>query len=103
MRHELGHIIAGVVYGYDSDGYPAIPQEWQDARLADGKIISKYDNESIQEDFAEAMRVYLEIRGGFDNPSMAFEYRYRFNILDEVVGVNPSYREQINRRGNPHT
>ena len=53
----------------------------------------------IREDFAEAMRIYLTINGGVDNPLIELKYRHRFEVLDEVMGVDAAYREKINRKG----
>ncbi len=92
MPHELGHVIARHTYNNDT----ATPdQKYQDAILADNTSVSKYGNEKIEEDFAEAMQLYIMTNGGLYYPNVTRRYAHRFEALDKIMGVDPSQRRKI--------
>ena len=90
-------------------------QKWRDATLADDVGVSEYGDTEIAkrfpivindikvsrnaktvESFAEAFMFYVETNGGTLHPQIARKYAHRFKVLDEVIGVSPSEREEIN-------
>ena len=71
-------------------------QRWKDAILADGHSVSQYGDTKLEEDFAEAMMIYMESNGGLYHPLFLDRFPHRFAILDEVMGVEPFQRSQIN-------
>ena len=84
---------------YKHTNMPEAPPKWHDAILADNRNISNDNDKSIKKDFIETIELYLETDGGLKKPSMAFTYRHRFEILDEIMGVDSSFRREINRIG----
>ncbi len=90
MQHELGHIVAVRKYGETKPN-----AEWLKAIEADKRKVSDYGNNSHAEDFAEAMRIYLETDGGARKPELLRKYAGRFKILDEIMNVDVSARQQI--------
>ena len=94
MQHKLGHVMAYHEYGrFEPD------QEWHDAILADNRSVSKYGDKNPEEDFAEAMAVYLLTNAGLAHPDIVRQYAHRFEILDEIVGVS-SFQRRIIAEGN---
>ena len=51
----------------------------------------------MYEDFAEAFELYIKTDGGIAYPHIARTYTHRFTILDEIMGVTPSERKEINK------
>ena len=93
MRHKLGHVMA-----YHRYGELTSDQRWHDAIAQDNESVSQYGDVNMAEDFAEAMRVYLETNAGLNHPDIAKKYSHRFAILDEVVGLDSSERKRISER-----
>ena len=90
IRHELGHIII-----HRRNGTYTPDQKWRDAIKADDTSVSDYGDTSVDEDFAEAMNLYLKTNGGIYYPNVARRYAHRFNILDEILGVRLVERRRI--------
>ncbi len=96
MRHELGHLIAR----HPASGYSS--QEWYDAIVRDGTFtygeirLSEDDRDfDIEQDFAQAVAIYLTTYRGFYNDPYLFNseaaatnYRHRFTILDRIMGID---------------
>ena len=91
MSHELGHIVAAKKYG----ALMRPDQKWLDAVKADGKKVSSYGNTNIEEDFVEAMRVYVQTDGGSKNPRLLRRLANRFKILDEIMKMDVDTRKEI--------
>ena len=79
MTHELGHIVAARKYGPDMTP----DNKWSDSIKSDSRRVSSYGNTNEAEDFAEAMRVYVETDGGTKSPGRLRRLANRFEILDE--------------------
>ena len=90
IYHEVGHMIAYHKYGTTEPDL-----KWHDAILADNTSIFENGKTSISEDFADTMRLYLETNGGVYHPTIAKKYAHRFAILDEIMKLSPSHREQV--------
>ena len=84
FRHELGHAISAK---YHTRSYN-LWAEWTLAAAKDNLTISTYGTESIDEDFAEAVMIYLESEAGAKAPKMRRDYPHRFKILDKIFGIN---------------
>ena len=82
FHHELGHAIAAKNYGSFWPG-----PEWVLAATRDGLTISDYGSTSIDEDFAEAVALYLETEAGLKAPKVRRDYSHRFKILDQIFGI----------------
>jgi uncharacterized membrane protein len=90
LRHELGHIKAHHYLGSMDPGVA-----WDAAIKADGVSVSKYGDTSPDEDFAEAVALYLGTNGGMQMPSLLAKYPNRFKMLDKVFGVDSMSRQQV--------
>ena len=90
IYHEVGHMIA-----YHKYGTVEPDLKWHDAILADNTSISENGKTSIPEDFADTMWLYLETNGGIYYPTIVKKYANRFAILDEIMKLSPSHREQV--------
>lgn len=90
MEHELGHIVASRHYGSTTPD-----ASWAAAIKSDGQQVSNYGSKAHSEDFAEAMRVYLSTDGGIKNPELLRRFAGRFQILDQIMGVDANARQQI--------
>ncbi len=83
LHHELGHIMALAHYKSFTPN-----EKWLEATLADGIRVSEYGETSLDEDFAEAMKVYLATEGGLKAPHTRRQFLHRFAILDEILEVD---------------
>ena len=90
MNHELGHIVAAKKYGSTKPD-----QKWVDAARHDGRKVSDYGEVSYDEDFAEAMALYIKTDGGVKNPKILEKLSHRFKILDEIMKMDTQARKQI--------
>ena len=90
MRHQIGHVMA-----YHRYGQMTPDQNWRDAMFLDDGMVYGINT---AEDFAEVMVGYLATNAGLDHPEVVRRYTYRFAILDEVVGLDPSERQRITER-----
>ncbi len=82
FRHELGHAVAVKNYGSSWPG-----PNWVLAATRDNLTISDYGSTSIDEDFAEAVALYLETEAGTKAPKVRRNYSHRFEILDKIFGI----------------
>lgn len=105
MRHELGHIMDSQLLLYSDQPSMSISNSWrwENAIKADGYSVSDYGDTRLEEDFAEAMMIYLESNGGLDVPFLLNKFPHRFAILDRVIGVTRDERSQIRNRVNAET
>ena len=69
------------------------PKAWHSAIQKDGSSISKYGDSSESEDFAEAMRVYIQTDGGTKDPEALNKYANRFEILDSLMKASRKDRQ----------
>lgn len=109
IRHEIGRIINRDRKSSSFETWSiSDSQRWKAAVFADGhsvfdyadgSIISVYnDTHLLQEDFAEAVRIYLESNGGLYHPELLDKFFNRFIALDEVMGITSDQRRWINER-----
>ena len=90
MEHELGHTVAHARYGSSTPD-----RDYIDAITRDNHRVSRYGETNYDEDFAEAMRVYIETDGGIKDPELLRRYANRFRILDEITELDTNTRTQI--------
>ena len=93
FQHELGHIMAFFRYGLFIREIP--DQRWLKAIEADGNDISPRSQCCSEEDFAEAMRVYLATEGGLQDPYQRQIFHHRFKILDEILKVDTRQLDKL--------
>lgn len=90
MAHELGHIVAARRFGTTKP-----PEGYAFGKQRDGVKVSSYGENSLDEDFAEAMAVYIQTEGGLRQPELLEKFRGRFAFLDDVLGMGPRQRTEI--------
>ena len=83
LRHELGHIVALSFYDDFAPG-----GDWLEAMQLDNVRVSWYGETSPEEDFAEAVRVYLKSEGGLKNSLYRIKFIHRFALLDDILKVD---------------
>ena len=87
--HEMGHTKATEVFGGTKPG-----EVWAKAMDADGgKPITNYGGKNHDEDFAEAIRMYVETKGGIADFQYRQKYRNRFELIDQILGINSKGNE----------
>ena len=106
LAHELGHVLQNTKY---SRPPPHItlkktseqldrmrnPKDWPEAVKKDGTSVSEYGDTSLTEDFAEAMRVYIQTDGGTKNPQALKDFANRFEILDNLMKASMTERKSL--------
>ena len=97
LAHELGHVLHYTQYSLPTmskiipSGEGAlgdrmrVSKGWPDAIKKDGTSVSEYGDTSLTEDFAEAMRVYIQTDGGAKDPQALEAFANRFEILDRLM------------------
>ena len=110
LAHELGHVVQHTEYSLTNlsvlknvdfkDMRKAIdktrnPKGWSSAIQKDGSSVSEYGDSSEAEDFAEAMRVYIQTDGGAKDPEALNKYANRFEILDSLMKTSMKDRQNI--------
>ena len=80
LAHELGH-----VFHWNKFSRLEPEKNWLDAIKKDGTSVSKYGDTNSAEDFAEAMRVYIQTDGGTKDPQVMKDFANRFEILDKLM------------------
>ena len=80
IAHELGHVLANARFGSSHPG-----EAWMSAINKDGSSVSEYGDTKPEEDFAEAIRVYIHTDGGTKNPKAMEDFTHRFEILDNLM------------------
>ena len=96
MARELGHVIDMELDSSQVSFSISHSQKWKDAILADGHRVPEEGDTRLEEDFAMVMMAYVWSDGGLYYPEFLNGFSNRFAILDEVMGVTPLQRSQIN-------
>lgn len=65
------------------------------AKEKDNSKVSAYGEKAPAEDFAEAVRVYVETDGGTKNPAKLEKFRNRFQEIDSLMKVPIERRAEI--------
>ena len=73
--------------------YPG--KKWIRAIKKDDTSISKYGDTDPEENFAEAMRVYIQTDGGTKNPQAVKGFANRFKILDKLMKQSMQKRASL--------
>ena len=85
LVHEVGHAVSYTRWGRDSDG--AAWQPWREAMSSDVDVPSEYGRHSAAEDFAEALRVYFEVRGTPAEAARRQSLSARFAVIDDLLAA----------------
>lgn len=91
FRHEHSHNIARRLFGSVEP-----PPEYAQISVFDPYIASEYARNSVAEDFAETLAIYLRTRGGALDPTQRQNFPNRFSYFDRLFGNNeaPAYTSQ---------
>ena len=111
LAHELGHVLQNTQYSLvtmskvtKSTSFEDMskqvekmknPKGWPDAIKKDGTSVSDYGDTKLSEDFAEAMRVYIQTDGGTKNPQALKDFANRFEILDNLMQASMAERKSL--------
>ena len=108
LAHELGHVLQNTQYSIPTTSKllksknvqeqmerMRIPKGWPDAIKKDGTSVSDYGDTKLTEDFAEAMRVYIQTDGGTKNPQALKDFATRFEILDSLMKASMTERRSL--------
>ena len=108
LAHELGHVLQNTQYSiptmrkikFTGDTLEQMermknPKGWPDAIKQDGTSVSKYGDTKLSEDFAEAMRVYIQTDGGTKDPQALKDFANRFGILDSLMKKSMKERKSL--------
>ena len=83
LIHETGHVLSKKNWGEKSD---ARWNEWSQAVAKDGIYPSGYGKNSNDEDFAETLVIYLNVKGTPAEAEMRALMPERFKLLDRLLG-----------------
>jgi hypothetical protein len=86
--HEFGHLVAQKFWKTSNP-----PQSYINAAERDRYTVSEYGNKHWQEDFAEAVRVYLQTDGGKADPIARQRFSHRFAYIDEIFAIDLTARK----------
>jgi hypothetical protein len=83
LIHETGHVFSLGTWGttHDSEGW----KRWGAAADNDDSHVSNYARDSIDEDFAETVTLYAEVKGTPEEANARKLYSNRFDIIDELI------------------
>ncbi len=88
LVHEAGHFHSQNAMGRYAATDPGW-QRWRDAVAADPVAASGYGRSNFDEDFAEAYRLYNQVRGTSREAEVRALMPERFAILDQMLGGTP--------------
>ena len=108
LAHELGHVLQNTRYSIPTvskvkstaDTLEQLermknPKNWPKAIKKDGTSVSDYGDKNLSEDFAEAMRVYIQTDGGTKDPQALRDFANRFEILDNLMEASMTERKSL--------
>ena len=111
LVHQMRHTIIGYVMIYHRYRDRVPGRQWRVATIRDIERLSIDDDISedkekvfsdsginMAEDFANTMELYLRTHGGLGYIHITKGFHNRFEILDEIVGLDLSQRERITKR-----
>jgi hypothetical protein len=84
LIHETGHVLSKREFGEDSTQGPKWAA-WNAAAASDGTHPSQYAKSSGDEDFAESLELYQQVRGSPREAETRKLFPARFAILDELT------------------
>ena len=90
LAHELGHVLHVKRFGTPDPG-----KKWLRAIRRDGTSVSNYGDTEPAEDFAEAMRVYIQTDGGTKDSQAMKDFANRFEIIDKLMKKNMQERTSL--------
>ena len=90
LAHELGHVLHVKRFGTPDPG-----KKWLRAIKKDGTSVSDYGDTAAAEDFAEAMRVYIQTDGGTKDSQAMKDFANRFEIIDKLMKKNMQERTSL--------
>jgi hypothetical protein len=83
MVHETGHALSKLKWGDDLNDPRWQP--WKDAVAKDGIVPSRYGKNSLNEDFAETLVIYMNVKGTPAEAEMRALMPERFKLIDELL------------------
>jgi hypothetical protein len=82
LSHEAAHLLAADQF----KAHPALQTKWGDAIRADNHRVSNYAASSLQEDVAETVALYYQVKGTPDEAVMKRDFPNRYAAIKELLG-----------------
>lgn len=86
MIHETGHTLSKKAWGNEGDKRW---NPWKEAMKSDQVVASKYAKNSPDEDFAETLQLYEQVRGTPQEAEMRALMPERFRLIDKLLAAKP--------------
>lgn len=98
LAHEAGHILDKNIMKeyYNCNGnFTEVSSLWKEAIICDKKMISKYGNTQVAEDFAEFTALFAEALVGYRNiDALKKEYKERYRVMCNYINlINIKYAD----------
>lgn len=81
LSHEAGHLVGAERFKAD----PALLAKWQAAMKADNHSVSDYATTTLQEDVAETITLYYQVKGTPEEAAMKREFPNRYAAVRELL------------------
>jgi subtilisin family serine protease len=82
LSHEAAHLLAADQF----KAHPALLKKWEAAIKADNHRVSDYATTSLQEDVAETIALYYQVKGTPDEAVMKRDFPNRYAAVRELLG-----------------
>jgi hypothetical protein len=82
LSHEAAHLLAADRFSAKRE----LVQTWQKAMDADNHRVSDYATTSLQEDVAETVALYYQVKGTPDEAVMKRDFPNRYAAVRELLG-----------------
>jgi hypothetical protein len=82
LSHETAHLLSADQF----KAHPALRAKWEAAIQADNHRVSDYATTSLQEDVAETVALYYQVKGTPDEAVMKREFPSRYAAVKELLG-----------------
>lgn len=82
LSHEAAHLLSADRFKAD----PALRTKWEAAIKADNHRVSDYATTSLQEDVAETVALYYQVKGTADEAVLKRDFPNRYALIKELLG-----------------
>jgi hypothetical protein len=82
LSHETAHLLAADRFKAD----PALLKKWEAAIRDDNRRVSDYATASLQEDVAETIALYYQVKGTPAEAAMKRDFPHRYAAVKELLG-----------------
>jgi hypothetical protein len=82
LSHETAHLLAADRFKAN----PALQKKWEAAIRADNHRVSDYSTTSLQEDVAETVALYYQVKGTPEEAALKRDFPNRDALIKELLG-----------------